>query len=249
MDTRALLQAVEHRPYPLPAGPWIMTQIWHEVLFAHWSLAPSVLRLLVPGALELDTFEGQGWLGLVPFRMTHVSPRGIPPLPGLSQFPEMNVRTYVIVNGIPGIYFFSLDAGSALAVALARRFFHLPYFHARMRSVKVGESIEYESHRIRPAAPEAQFVARYRPLSPIAPAQRVPRDSWLTERYCLYTLGRHEQLCRGDIHHRPWPLQRAELTISSNSMALAQNIPLPEQPPLLHYAQRQEVLIWPLRRV
>ncbi len=249
MDTRALLQAVEHRPYPLPAGPWIMTQIWHEVLFAHWPLAPSVLRPLVPAVLELDTFEGQAWLGLVPFRMTHVSPRGIPPVPRLSQFPEMNVRTYVVVNSIPGVYFFSLDAGSALAVALARRFFHLPYFHASMRSVPVGESIEYESHRLRPAAPEAHFVARYRPLSPITHAQRGTRDSWLTERYCLYTTGRRNHLYRGDIHHRPWPLQTAELTITSNSMTLPQHIHLPGPPPLLHYAHRQEVLIWPLRRL
>ena len=249
MDIRALLQTTEHRPFPLPRGPWIMTQIWHEVLFAHWPLDPSVMRALVPAALELDTFEGQAWLGLVPFRMTDVRPRGTPPLPGLSRFPEMNVRTYVVANGIPGVYFFSLDAGRALAVALARRFFHLPYFHARMRSTRAGESIEYESYRHRPRAPAAQFVARYRPLSAAAYAQCGTRDYWLTERYCLYASGRRGQLYRGDIHHRPWPLQSAELTISRNSMARAHNIHLPEQPALLHYAQRQEVLIWPLRHV
>ncbi len=249
MDIRALLQTTEHRPFPLPRGPWIMTQIWHEVLFAHWPLDPSALRALVPAALELDTFEGQAWLGLVPFRMTDVRLRGTPPLPGLSRFPEMNVRTYVVANGIPGVYFFSLDAGSALAVALARRFFHLPYFHARMRSVRFGESIEYESYRLRPRAPAAQFVASYRPLSAATYAQRGTRDYWLTERYCLYTSGRGGQLYRGDIHHRPWPLQSAELTISRNSMARAHNIRLPEQPPLLHYAQLQEVLIWPLRHM
>ena|SRR5436305_10477289 len=103
MDIHAILQTVEHRPFPLPAGPWIMTQIWHELLFAHWPLVPAILRPLVPSVLELDTFEGQCWLGLTPFRMTHVRPRCVPPFPGLSQFPEMNVRTYVIVKGIPGI--------------------------------------------------------------------------------------------------------------------------------------------------
>jgi uncharacterized protein YqjF (DUF2071 family) len=161
----------------------------------------------------------------------------------------MNVRTYVVVNGIPGVYFFSLDAGNALAVALARTIFHLPYYHAKMRSVRVGESIEYESYRLRPGASGAQFVASYRPMSPTTNAQRGTLEYWLMERYCLYTVGQHSQVYRCNIHHRPWPLQRAELTVECNSMALAHSIELPDQAPLLHYAQRQEVLVWPLRRV
>jgi uncharacterized protein len=249
MDTHAILKTVAHRPFPLPRGPWIMTQIWHELLFAHWSLAPEILRPLVPSMLELDTFEGQSWLSLTPFRMTHVRPRGFPPLPCLSQFPEMNLRTYVLVKGIPGIYFFSLDAGNVLAVVLANRLFYLPYFHARMRSIRVGESIEYASKRLQSKGPQAQFVGRYRPISPVTHAQRGTLDYWLAERYRLYTVGSDHQVYCADIHHGPWSLQRAELTIACNSMGLTQGIHLPEQPSLLRYAQRQEVLVWPLRRV
>ena len=103
-----------------------MTQIWHELLFAHWPISPERLRPLIPPVLALDTYEQQAWVGIVPFRMSYVRPRGVPPVPGLSAFPELNVRTYVTVNGIPGVYFFSLDAGNSIAVALARTLFHLP---------------------------------------------------------------------------------------------------------------------------
>jgi uncharacterized protein YqjF (DUF2071 family) len=248
MDPDVILRSVDHLEHPLPAGLWVMTQIWHELLFAHWPMAPSVLRPLVPSLLDLDTFEGEVWLGVVPFRMSYVRPRGIPPVDGLSKFPELNVRTYVTARGWPGVYFFSLDAGNPVAVALARSLFHLPYFNARMRCERVDETIRYISHRTHRGAPQANFEASYRPSGPVFSAERGSLERWLTERYNLYTVLRH-RLYRGGIHHRLWPLQLAELDSSHNTMALASGIHLPDTRPLLHYSAYQEVLIWPLQRV
>jgi uncharacterized protein len=223
-----------------------MTQIWHELLFAHWPIAPETLHSLIPPALTLDTYEQQAWVGIVPFRMSYVRPRGVPPVPGLSAFPELNVRTYVTVNGVPGIYFFSLDAGNSIAVALARILFHLPYFKASMKCQRLSDSIHYHSHRTHHGAPRADFIATYRPIGPVTHAQPGTLVHWFTERYCLYTVV-NKHVYRGDIHHLPWPLQAAELEITRTTMASSHGIQLPDTVPLLHYAERQEVLIWPLQ--
>jgi len=249
VNTRAILQAVDHRPYPLPRGPWIMTQIWHELLFAHWPIAPDILRPLVPSTLPLDIFEGEAWVGIVPFRVSHAVPRWLSPIPGLSQFPELNVRTYVTVNGIPGVYFFSLDAGNRIVVAAARMVYHLPYFHAAMSIQRANGSISYSTRRIHRNAPPAEYAAVYRPLGPIRHAQPGTLDHWLIERYCLYTVVGDTHVYRADIHHKPWPLQAAELETTRDTMALSHGIRLPDIQPLLHYAHRQEVLVWPLHRV
>src|SRR5579863_4679716 len=171
MDTRAILQAIDHRTTPLSTGPWVMTQIWHELLFAHWPIEPNVLRPLIPSALPLDTFDGQCWVGIVPFHMSNVHPRGLPSVYGLSQFPELNVRTYVMLHDRPGVYFFSLDAANPVAVAIARALFHLPYFTARMSSRRIDDTIYYRSHRIHRNAPSADYHASYRPIAPVAYAR------------------------------------------------------------------------------
>ncbi len=249
MDARAILKATDHRTTPLPTGPWVMTQIWHELLFAHWPVAPDVLRPLIPQSLPLDMFDGQCWVGIVPFRMSNVHPRGLPPVHGLSQFPELNVRTYVMLNDRPGVYFFSLDAANPIAVAIARAVFHLPYFTAQMSSRRIGDTIYYRSHRIHRNAPSADYSAAYRPIAPVVYAQPGMIEHWLTERYYMYTTVGRDRVYRGDIHHRQWPLQVAELEVMQDTMALCHGISLPDTAPLLHYSQVQEVLIWPLRRV
>jgi len=225
-----------------------MTQIWSDLLFIHWPIEHHLLRKLVSPQLSLDTFDGQCWLGIVPFRMSHVTPRGLPPLPWISQFPELNVRTYITVNGIAGVYFFSLDAANQLAVALARRFFHLPYFHSQMSCLRSGDTIHYSSHRMHHSTPPAEFVASYRPIAPPTYPQTGTLEHWLTERYCLYTVA-NQHVFRCDIQHRRWPLQAAELELQSTTIARAAGIQLPDSRPLLHYSQRQEVLTWPLRRI
>ena len=138
---------IDHRPWPLPRAPWVMRMTWHDLLFAHWALAPEALRPLVPPPLSLDTFEGRAWLAVAPFHMSDVAPRGIPALPGVSAFPELNVRTYVTCAGAPGVLFFSLDAGSRLAVESARLLYHLPYYHAALSVTPDGAGVRYASRR------------------------------------------------------------------------------------------------------
>jgi uncharacterized protein len=242
-----ILQVTGHRPWPMPSSAWIMTQTWNDLLFAHWPVDRSTLRDRMPHGFELDEFEGHAWLGIVPFYMTNVSPRGVPNLPWMSAFAELNVRTYVRVAGDPGVYFFSLDAANPVAVSVARTMFHLAYFSADM---KVGERdgwIAYESRRS--SEPSAQLVARYRPIGDAQPPVAGTLEYFLTERYCLFTVDRSLRACRVDIHHPPWPLQRAEAQISLNTMADAAGIHLPATAPLLHFAKRQDMVGWMLHRM
>jgi uncharacterized protein len=220
-----------------------MKQTWHDLLFAHWPLPQAVIRPLVPPPLKLETFDGQCWVGVVPFHMSEIHRRELPPLPGLSRFPELNVRTYVTYGRKPGVYFFSLDAANLPAVWAARTFFHLPYFHAAMKVEEREERIHYSSRRY---AGRAEFHGSYRPTSQVRLACPGTIDHWFTERYCLYTTYR-KQVYRGEIHHQPWPLQVAEAEIGNNSVAAAAGISLPVTQPILHFARKLEVLIWPLR--
>jgi uncharacterized protein YqjF (DUF2071 family) len=220
-----------------------MKQIWHDLLFAHWPVSVAALRALIPEHLTLDTFEGQCWVGVVPFHMSGIRRRGLPPVPGLSRFPELNVRTYVTHAGKAGVYFFSLDAANLVAVHAARTFYHLPYFHATMCSQERDGAIHYASRRRRAGA---EFLGSYRPTSEVRLLPKGSIEHWLTERYCLYTTYRG-QVYRGDIHHQPWPLQDAEADIETNTVAAAGRVFLPGTAPLLHFARRLEVLIWPLR--
>ena len=241
----ALLKHTAHRPWPLPPDPWIMKQVWHDLLFAHWPVSVAALRPLIPEALTIDTFEGQAWLGVVPFRMSGVRPRGALPVPGFSEFPELNVRTYVVRNGKPGVWFFSLDAASWLAVWGARWGFHLPYFHARMSCEEKGGWIQYQNTRNHKGATPASLKGNYRPVGEVFNARSGTLEHFLTERYCLYTTDNHGSMIRCDIHHLPWPLQNAEASFHVNTMAAAASIRISESdPPLLHFARVQEVVVW-----
>ncbi len=220
-----------------------MAQTWHDLLFAHWPVPAHRLRGLVHPALTLDTFDARAWLGVVPFRMSGVRPRFFPPVPGPSAFAELNVRTYVVAEGKPGVVFFSLDATNGLAVSLARRFFHLPYFRARMTCAAEGDGIRYASRRTQRDAPLAEFRGRYAPTGPVALAAPGSLDHWLTERYCLYAEDPGAGLHRCEIHHVPWPLQPARAEIELNTMADPVGISL-DGPPLLHFARRLDVVVW-----
>ena len=238
---RKALLSVDHRPIPLPARPWIMAQRWHDLLFAHWPMPPAKIAPLVPAPLRLDTRDGSAWLGVVPFRMTGVRLRMCPPLPGLSAFCELNVRTYVSFGELPGVYFFSLDADSAIAVAVARAWFGLPYLRARMSLRDEGGEIAYASVR-RGGAP-AEFTARYAADGDARAPVRGSLEHWLVERYCLFTAG-GGRARRVDIHHLPWQLAPARAEIRTNTMAAALGLALPDEPPLLHFAANQEIAVW-----
>jgi len=226
-----------------------MTQTWHNLLFAHWPVDAGSLRALIPQGLQLDLYGGQPWVGVIPFRMTNVAPRGIPSIPFVSAFPELNVRTYVTVGGKPGVYFFSLDAGSTVAVAAARMLFGLPYFAARMRlDVSDGE-VRYASEREPGSGAPAAFVGRYRPTGPVEPPLAGTLEHFLTERYCLYRVDDSLHTHRLEVHHEQWPLQVADATIERNTMAEAAGIRLPATAPLLHYAHRMDMVAWAPYRV
>jgi uncharacterized protein YqjF (DUF2071 family) len=237
-----LLLETAHRDIPLPRGPWIMKQTWHDLLFAHWPIATGALRALVPKELELDLYDGSAWVAVAPFWMSGVRGRLMPPLPLLYKFSELNLRTYVRYQGVPGVYFFSLDAGSLAAVLGARATYKLPYFHAAMLIRSSGEEFHYSSSRLQEPRP-ADFHALYRPVSAPRVREKGSIEHFLTERYCLYAVHRGSVL-RASIHHAPWRLQDAEAEFEINTVALASGIDLPQTKPLLHYSRVLEVLVW-----
>jgi uncharacterized protein len=239
----AIVEEVAHRPWSIPDRPWVMTQTWHDLLFAHWPLDSQEVRSRVPREFELDLIDGDAWVGIVPFHMTNVAPRGIPSLPGVSEFPELNVRTYVRVADRPGIYFFSLDAGSSLAVRAARWLLNLPYYTASMTVTSRGNAIDFESRRGRGDG-AAEFRATYQPSGPPFTSKPGSLEYFLTERYCLYHLHHHGGPYRLEIHHPRWVLQLADGEFVRNTMAAASGLALPNRLPILHFAKRQEMVAW-----
>jgi uncharacterized protein YqjF (DUF2071 family) len=221
-----------------------MAQSWHDLLFAHWPVDAAALRAQIPNKLEIDTFHGRAWIGVVPFRMSGVRLRGTPALPWLSKFPELNVRTYIVAEGKPGVWFFSLDAQNAIAVAVARAWFHLPYFRARMSCEDHDGWIHYRSERTHGGAPGALLEAKYRPAGQVFEAKPEALEHFLTERYCLYAAGPRGRIIRAEIHHPPWRLQVAEAEFAQNTMTQAAGLPLSTQKPLLHFARRQDAVVW-----
>jgi len=219
-----------------------MAQTWRELLFIHWPVPVEALRAVVPPQLPLDTYEGQAWLAVVPFGMS-IRARATPPIPGLSNFLELNVRTYVTLEGKPGVFFFSLDAGNAAAVIGARTV-HLPYYYAWMTKRRRGDEIGYASQRVAPRPLGADFRARYRPFGPAAPPLPGTLVHFLTERYCLYAVDRRGAVSRIQIHHPPWPLQQAECEIELNTMTAPIPLALPDTKPLLQYSERQDMVNW-----
>jgi uncharacterized protein YqjF (DUF2071 family) len=195
----------------------------------------------VPSFLTIDTFEQEAWLAITPFSLTDVTARGIPAVPWLSSFHEINVRTYVSYDGFPGVFFFSLDANSLLTVEAASALFHLPYFLA---DIQVTDDKEMSFSSRRRAPDSAEFRSTHGPTGPVFEAAPGTLEHWLTERYCLYTLDPAAKAYRIDIHHRPWELQPADGLIEANTMAAVAGIRLPTISPLFHFARRMDVLTW-----
>lgn len=221
---------------------------WRHVLFLHWPVAGDRLQPLLPAGLQIDRYEGQAWIGVIPFTMRGVRPAALPPLPGCSAFHELNVRTYVrpVVGPArdrqPGVYFFSLDAANPLAVVVARRVYLLNYLRARMSLRLVANAVDYQSRRVHRGAPPAELACRYVPTGPTAPAEPGSLDAFLVERYCLYTADRRGAVLRVRIRHRPWLLQPAHVEIQRNTMAEGLGIELAARPERARYAARLAVV-------
>lgn len=238
------LEQVEHRPWPVPAGRWIMGQTWESLLFAHWRVPVEQLRPRVPPELEVEEHDGSAWVGITPFRVTGLRSRGTVPLPGVSSFLELNVRTYVhAADGKPGVWFFSLDATSRLGVRAARRAYRVPYFDARMTFEELDGWVDVEAARLDEHG--RVFSGRYRSVGPAAASRPGSLEWFLTERYCLYAADEPGTIYRAEIHHPPWLLHPAEAEIELTSIAPFE---LPGEP-LCHVAEPQDVVIWPLERV
>jgi len=233
------LSALDHRPWPIPRTPWTWRQSWLDLLFAHWPIEASRLRPLIPAELTLQEFEGSAWIGVVPFRMSGVMRRPLPDVPWISAFPELNVRTYVELDGKPGVWFLSLDATNPLAVWAARTFFHLPYHRADITLGREGDRIRYESRR-----GDIRFSGSYEPTSTVRLSTPGSLEHWLTERYCLYARDPRGRILRNDVHHAPWPLQDARAEIRVNSMLAPHELRVADVPPLVHFARRVDVVVW-----
>jgi uncharacterized protein YqjF (DUF2071 family) len=236
-----------------------MYQKWRSLLFLHWVLPPGQVRPLVPPGLELDLFGGDAYVGLVLFTMRGVRPAGLPPVPWLSNFHETNLRTYVHAGGRdPGVWFFSLEAANPLAVVLARSLFHLPYHHARMGLDKVPgagppgdafDDLTYRSRRLWPGpVPATSSVACRVPRRAPSPSAVGTPDHFLIERYLLYATCRGRLLC-GQVHHRPYPVQSAELLALDETLMDASGLLRPDNPPLVHFSCGVDVEIFSLRSV
>ena len=226
---------------------------WCDLLFMHYRVNATHLASLLPAGVTLDTFDGQAWIGIVPFRMTDVAPRGVPAIPWLSKFPELNVRTYVVVDGKPGVWFFTLDATNPVAVRAARWLFHLNYVDAKIDfkhgvDHSSGEWMTYHCRRHGSQAPPAELNCRYRPVGEPWTANQGTLDHWLTSRYCLYAANRQGQIFRGNINHEPWRLQQAEATTETNTMLHGLDIDTGEQTPILHFAKSISVVAWMIER-
>jgi len=251
---REYLVRTSHKPRPLPAGRWAMTQRWNDLLFAHWPIPTGKMEARLPDWLEADTYQGSAWLGAVPFWLDRIKVRGVPSIPGLRNFPDLNLRTYVRdrQTGTPGIYFFSVDSSNLLAVAAAHLVYHLPYFLAEMHLEPRSEREFAFYSRRRFQKQPVIFKARYRGLGPSRRLGEIRSGSFehfMSERPCVFSMNRAGQPIRANLHHVPWPLEEAEAEFERNDLGTAAGVTLPEQEPILHYSRRLAVYVWPAELV
>ncbi len=231
-----------------PEGQAIMHQNWGKLLFMHWRIEEKLLRPLIPERLEIDTFDGSAWIAIAPFTMWGIRafPPFIPPVPGLSSMHELNVRTYVHFDRVPGVWFFSLDCNSTAAVLGARMFFYLPYYNAEIKLQPEGLTIHYCLNRT--DDPPAAFDTSWKTGERLPYSDSGTLEFFLTERYCLYS-EHNNKIYRARIYHDPWRLQQASLTSLSSTMIESHGLPTPAGDPLLHYAEEISVDIWGLEKV
>jgi len=243
-----IMRDVAHRPWPLPLKNWIMRQSWRNSLFIHWPIPAEVLRPHIPSVLEIDTYNGSAWLGVVVFVMGGIYPRGLSSISLTPPFPEINVRTYVHYNGKPGIFFMSLDVGDWASCTIAKRWYRLPYKKADISSRKEGQTFYCQSVRKGTKNPLTSFQVKYTPLSEVYFPKDGTLDDWLTERYCLYSTNNGINIYCSEIHHRPWPLQKVEAEISRNTLLMPFKIDGTEVQPIYHFSKGVDTFFWNIKK-
>jgi uncharacterized protein YqjF (DUF2071 family) len=230
-------------PRRRPRGVPVLHQRWRGLVFLHWPFPAKALRRIVPAELEIDEYDGSAWAGITPFRVSRMRPTLLPPLPLLSSADEINVRVYVHRDGVPGIWFTSLEITNRLALFGARLAYRLPYFHARMRVERDGDAVAFTSRRTGGA--RASFDACWRVGAPLPPAEPGSLAFFLTERYVLYS-GKAGHVLRARIHHRPWPLRQATVVRLATTLLEAGRVPTPTTPVIAHaQGEPLDVDIWP----
>ncbi|SDN76762.1 YqjF family protein [Alkalicoccus daliensis] len=227
---------------------WLAKQNWNDLLFIHYPIAIEDLRTHIPEELEIDTFEGQAWIGIVPFLGTENQARKFGRIFSADDFLELNVRTYVTYKGEKAVYFFTMDADSSLVVRTARSVVGLPYYHADMKIEEKDGTIKYESKRTHDGKAKASFSCSYAPVSKPSKSKPDTLTHWLTERYALLK-AKNGKVTKGPIHHEPWELREAELTIHKNELLDFINPEISKTEPLVHYSKAKEVLFYPFEKL
>jgi uncharacterized protein YqjF (DUF2071 family) len=224
--------------------PWLLFMTWRDLLFASWRIPVEALRSKVPPELELDTFDGSAWVTLVPMGVTDMHWRGIPPIPGMEGFRELNLRTYIKRNDRPGIYFLSIECPAAFSDWIARHFFGVPYFEAQIAAFSDGATFHFASERTAKNQPPAALFSTFRPATESFPPAPGSLASFLVERYCLYFVHGGE-VYRGDIHHGEWKLHNAEAELDVNTITKAAGVELAAKPDHTVFVAQTDTLIWP----
>lgn len=234
----------ERSEVPTPTGKWIMGQRWEDLLFMSWPIDARELEPYVSPKVQIDEADGRAWISVVPFWMQDAHFRGLPPIPFLSSFPEVNVRTYVSSGGHKAVWFLSLDTESHINVFLARHAFHLPYVYAKVEMDR-GAEIAFRSERPRGGA---RFEATYRPDGPEAVPVEGTLEHFLTERYSMIGVDHEGELFRGDIQHAPWRLRNAIWKADRMELLAPLGIEVTGDP-VVFYAAFTEVVLWPPVRI
>lgn len=225
-----------------PNTPWVLSMRWHDVLFLHWRVPEDRIAQHVPDPLNVETFDGSAWLGIVPFSMSEIRPRLLPAVPTISNFPELNIRTYVTDGQYSGVWFHSLDASSTLGVKIARWTFSLNYYHADMHVTRTDGTITFRSHRSPGEYGTFDFAASYEKGSTLG-SDTTDRQEFLTERYFLFSQSRNGTIYRGRIDHDPWLLHRAEVRIDSCEIE-GHPAPTDRKPASVLYSPGTDVRAW-----
>ncbi|KKI92857.1 hypothetical protein WQ54_06630 [Bacillus sp. SA1-12] len=244
-----LLNDIIHRPFPLPSKKYIMRQTWRNLLFLHWPIPIEKLRPHIPSALQIDTFNGSAWLGIILFVIDGIFPFGVSSLSLTPRFPEINVRTYVKCNGKPGIYFMSIDVGNWASLKIAKKWYRLPYHSAEISFRKEGQTFHCQSRRKGYEHTPIVFKSKYVPISGVYFPKEGTLDHWLTERYCLFSSHNGINIYCGEIHHRPWPLQKAEIELGINTLFTPYQFDLSGVNPIAHFSTGVDSLMWNIKKI
>ncbi|CAA6691456.1 MULTISPECIES: YqjF family protein [unclassified Lentimonas] len=236
------LRAAGHRPWPLPECGWQWRQSWVDLGFLHYRVPAAAVESRLPAGVTVQEYDGSAWLGVVPFRMHDVMWRSFPAMPLFSSFGELNVRTYVEVDGKPGVWFFSLDAQSWPVVFGGCLLYHLPYHNAKVLHQCVAGGFDFSSRRL---SDGVTFEGTFRPRGDVFYATAGTFEHWATERYCFYSATRSGAVLRLEVHHAPWPLQRMEAEMDASALLASVGFTLEEDQPRCHFSTGVDVVSYP----